>query len=74
MFKNVEEMKFYLAGEIKREGPSDGVMKRRMFSSEAIGGTEEERTELLSTIDEKRLIGVGKGGVQEAIEGKIEEN
>ena len=67
-------MKFYLAGEIKREGPSDGVMKRKTFSSGAIGGTKEEGTELLSTIDEKGLIGIGKGGVQEAIEGKIEGN
>ena len=67
-------MKFYLDGEIRREGPGDGVMKRSTFPRGAIGGSEEEGTELVSTIDEKGLIGVGRGGVEEAVEGKIEGN
>ena len=28
----------------------------------------------MSAIDEKRLIGVGRGGIEEAVEGKVEGN
>lgn len=64
----------HLDGEIRREDPGDGVMKRSTFSSGAVGGTKEEGTELVSAIDENRLFGVGRGRLEEAVEGKVEGN
>lgn len=49
-------------------------MKRSTFPSRAIGGTEEKGTEIVSTIDQERLISVGRSRFEEAVEGKVEGN
>lgn len=57
-----------LDGKVGRERPGERIVVGSTLSGGAFGGVEKHGAHLKSAIDEKRLIGIGREGIEKPLE------